>query len=123
MIIPLRYQSAHCIPSQVAKKKKRAHARSFWRYGTSLEPDSHWIVWVVGVVQKDPKDKKQGLSPLSIGSFCTILTTLTTLCESGLSESLLYLFNQGNVYESFILFKGELKFTGAWENMHGTNHG
>ena len=70
----------HCIQSQVqvSKKKKRAHARSFWRCGTSLEPDSHWVVWIVGVVQKDPKDKKQGLSPLSIGPFCTILTTLTT---------------------------------------------
>ena len=111
-----------CIPSQVSKKKKRAHARSFWRCGTSLEPGLHWVV-VVGVMQKDPKDKKQGLSPLSIGSLCTILTTLTIQCESGLSASLIYLFNQGEVYESFILFKGELKFTGALENMHDTNHG
>ena len=52
-----------------------------------------------------------------------ILTTLKTLCELGLSASLLYLFNQGDVYESFILFKGKLKFRGASENMHDTNHG
>ena len=26
----------HCIPSQVSKKKERAHERSFWRCGTTL---------------------------------------------------------------------------------------
>ena len=26
----------HWIPSQVSKKKKRTHARSFWRCGTTL---------------------------------------------------------------------------------------
>ena len=74
-------------------------------------------------MQKDPKDKKQGLSPLSIGSFCMILMTLMTQCESGFSAFLLHLFNRDDVYESFILFKGELQFTGALENMHDTNHG
>ena len=60
----------HCIPSQVSKKKKRAHARSFWRCGTSLEADSHWVVWVVGLVgvlQKTQKTRCRVLSPLSFG--------------------------------------------------------
>ena len=42
--IPLRNQSVHCILSQMSKKKKRAHARSFWRCVARLYhlgPDSH----------------------------------------------------------------------------------
>ena len=77
----------------------------------------------LGSCRKTQTTRRKVLSHLSFGSFCTILTTLTTLCESGLSASLLYLFNQGDVYDSFILFKGNLKFAGALENMHDTNHG
>ena len=91
-----------------------------WHDFVIIEPDSHYVVWVV---QKDPKEKTQGCESLSFGSFCAILTTLTTKCESGLSAFLLSLFNQGDVYESFILFKGKLKLTGALENMHDTNQG
>ena len=62
-------------------------------------------------MQKDPKDKKQGLSPLYFGSFCTILMNLTARYESALSAPSLYLLSQGDVQESFLLFKSEkMKF-------------
>ena len=93
-----------------------------WHDFIILEPDSHWVVWVV---QNDPKDKTQGFESFDFWAFCRILPNLKTWCESGLSCIFIiaYLFSQGDVYESFILFKGTLKFTGALENIHDTNHG
>ena len=43
-----------------------------------------------------------------------------------LTTFLLYLFDQGDVHNSFILFKNEnwkLRSTGALENVHDTKHG
>ena len=95
-----------------------------WRDFIILEPDSHWVIWVVGVMQKDSKDKAQGFESFVFWVFLHDLNDPNDLeGESDLSASLLYLFNQGDVYEFYILFKGKLKFTGAVENIHDTNHG
>ena len=60
MIIPLRNRSVHCIQSQVSKKKKKVHTRSFWRCGTTLSFLS--LIHArsfgsLGSCKKDPKDK------------------------------------------------------------------
>ena len=115
-----------CALHSMSKKKKRAHARSFWRCGTTLSflslIHTGSFGWL-GSCKQTQKTRRRVLSPLSFWSFCTIITTLATYRESSLSASLSCLFNQGDVYESFTLFKGKLKFTGVLDNIHDTNHG
>ena len=80
MIITLRNQFIHYIPSEVSKKKKKCTCMLTWEM-------RHDFI---------------------------ILTTFS-----------FNLFSQGDVHESFILFKSEklnLKLTCALENIHDTNH-
>ena len=86
----------HCLPSQVSKKKKRAHACSFWRFGTTLSFLSLICTrsfGSLGSCKKNPKDKTHCLSPLHFGSFCLHdLNERNGQVESGLSASSLGIF-------------------------------